>query len=100
MTMIRSLPSSYASFASSLQLLNKLDKDTLQVAFINEESLRTRSSTPGSTSVLSATALQLICDFCSISGHFQRDCHRYKRMKEQASQGSARENKGQEEEQG
>ena len=35
--------------------------------------------------MLSATALQLICDFCSISGHSQRDCHCYKRMKEQAA---------------
>ena len=30
MTMIRALPESYAYFASSLQLLDKLDKDTLQ----------------------------------------------------------------------
>ena len=57
MTMICSLPSFYASFASSLQLLDEMEKETLQAAFVNKESLRTRSSTPGSTSVLSATAL-------------------------------------------
>ena len=37
MTMIRSLPSSYSHFASSLQPLDKLDKDKLQAAFLNEE---------------------------------------------------------------
>ena len=49
MTMIRALPASYASFASSLQLLDKLDKDALQSAFVNEEALRNRSSTPGAS---------------------------------------------------
>ena len=48
MTMIRSLPAHYSGFASSLTLLDKLDKDTLQAAFINEEALRSRSSTCGS----------------------------------------------------
>lgn len=36
MTMIRSLPDSYSNFASSLQLLDKLDEDTLQAAFVSE----------------------------------------------------------------
>jgi hypothetical protein len=89
MVMIRSLPSSYSNFASSLQLLDKLDKDTLQAAFINEEALRTRSSTPGSTSVLSASTSfpfsSSTCDFCSLPGHSQTACIRYTCMKEQAS---------------
>ena len=81
MTMVRSLPSSYASFASSLQLLDKFDKDTLQAAFINEESLRTRSSTPGSTAVLSASTAHssssaaLTCAFCSLPMRLSRCLH-------------------------
>lgn len=91
MTIVHSLPSSYALFTSSLQLLDKFDKDTLQAAFINEKSLRTRSSTPGSTSVLSASTSHpssssaLICAFCSLPGHSQDACIRYSRMKEQAT---------------
>jgi hypothetical protein len=87
--MIRSLPSSYFNFASSLQLLDKLDKDTLQAAFINKEALRTRSSTPGSTSVLSAStsfpSSNSTCDFCLLPGYSQASCIHYTCMKEQAS---------------
>ena len=36
MTMIRSLPAEYQSFASSLQLLDQISKKKLQAAFINE----------------------------------------------------------------
>ena len=85
MTMIHALPDSYANFASSLQLLDKLDKDTLQAAFVNEEALRTRTSTPGSTAVLSATASNAVCDFCALPGHPQAQCIRYTRMKLQAT---------------
>ena len=41
MAMIRSLPSEYSSFTSSLLLLGSLDKDTLKEAFITEEVNRT-----------------------------------------------------------
>ena len=34
MTMIRALPAEYKSFASSLQLLDKISKEKLQAAFI------------------------------------------------------------------
>ncbi|TFY74618.1 hypothetical protein EWM64_g9394, partial [Hericium alpestre] len=37
MTMIRSLPSDYTSFSSSLLLLEKMDRSSLQAAFRNEE---------------------------------------------------------------
>ncbi|MGH7239338.1 MAG: hypothetical protein ACREHG_04635, partial [Candidatus Saccharimonadales bacterium] len=37
MAMIHSLPSEYAHLASSLLLLEKLDKATIQAAFVNEE---------------------------------------------------------------
>lgn len=63
MTMIRALPSSYSNFASSLQLLDKMTKDQLQNAFINEETLRSRPSTssaPSDISVMAASAPQFI----------------------------------------
>ena len=69
MTMIRALPSSYSSFASSLQLLEKLELSTLQAAFINEEALRTRSSTLGTTAQVASTPSNAICQFCSLLGH-------------------------------
>ena len=93
MTMIRALPESYANFASSLQLLDKLDKDTLQAAFVNEEALRTRTSTPGSTAVLSAAASNAVCDFCALPGHSQAQCIRYTRMKDQATKDAAEKKK-------
>ncbi|GJF00546.1 hypothetical protein PsYK624_168390 [Phanerochaete sordida] len=66
MTLIRALPSSYAHFASSLQLLNKLNKDALQAAFINEEALRSRTSTPGTTAVLSTSTSQALATDASL----------------------------------
>ena len=39
MTMIRSLPSSYAFFASSLQLLDKMDKESLEHALAPQDQL-------------------------------------------------------------
>ena len=86
MTMIRALPTSYASFASSLQLLDKLDKDALQSAFVNEEALRNRSSTSGASALFASLSSQLSCSFCSFPGQPQDACICYKRMKEQATQ--------------
>ena len=87
MTMIRALPDSYSSFASSLQLLDKLDKDTLQSAFVNEEALRNRSSTSGSTALSASTpSAAVVCAFCGLLGHLIDSCHRFARAKEQATQ--------------
>lgn len=80
-TRIRALHESYAHFASWLPLLDKLDKNTLQSAFVIERALRSRSSVPGSTSVLSApTSLPpstAPCEFCTIPGHAIASCHRF-----------------------
>ncbi|GJF00736.1 polyprotein [Phanerochaete sordida] len=90
MTLIRALPSSYANFASLLQLLDKLDKDTLQAAFINEEALRSRTSTPGTTAVLSASTSQApatdACAWCELPGHTRDQCFRFKRDQQKAAQ--------------
>lgn len=93
MTMIRALPSSYSNFASSLQLLDKMTKDQLQNAFINEETLRSRPSTssaPSDISVMAASApssssVPLVCDFCSLQGHSMPTCHRFAASKSQAT---------------
>ena len=75
---------------SPLQLLDKLDKDTLQSAFVNEEALRSRSTAPGSTSVLSAStpapANATPCEFCTIPGYTIAPCHRMEREKDRATQ--------------
>ena len=89
MTMIRALPASYAHFASSLQLLDKLDKDTLQSAFVNEEALRSRSTAPGSTSMVStsmpAPANATPYEFCTIPGHTIASCRRFQRERDRAA---------------
>ena len=54
----------------------------LQSAYVNEEALRSRSATPGSTSVLSAST----CEFCTIPGHTIASCHRLQREKDRAAQ--------------
>ena len=82
--MIRSLPPEYSSFASSLQLLDKFEKTKLQEAFVAEEILRSRSNmqdTPSSASALTIftplLSSNLLCEFCSLTGHFQAICHYY-----------------------
>ena len=93
MAMIRSLPPEYSSFASSLQLLDKFEKTKLQEAFVAEEILRSRSNmqaTPPSASVLAVStppsSNNLVCEFCSLTGHSQDTCHRYRISKTQAVQ--------------
>lgn len=93
MTLLRSLSDEYSSFASSLQRLDKCNKEKLQEAFVAEELLRNRSSSGESPSgVLSASALAtstpttVTCEFCSLPGHSQAACHRYHAAQQQAAQ--------------
>ena len=64
MVLIRALPEEYSSFASSLQLLDKFEKEKIQEAFVAEELLRNRPNNPdtlnnsNNTTGLAATALQ------------------------------------------
>ena len=112
MTLIRALPSEYSTFASSLQLIENLDKE-VQSAFINEELLRTRTTTSSSStgsSALGSSALgtaagaslglaastpvsgtragnnKVTCDFCGMSNHSQASCYRYKAAQSTAVQ--------------
>ena len=97
MVLIKALPEEYASFASSLQLLDKFNKEKIQEAFVAEELLRSRnaeatalSSTP-SSSALAAGQPQsgtssFVCDFCGTPGHSQARCFRYRAAKLKAGQ--------------
>ncbi len=58
MTLIRSLTEEYSAFASSLLLMDKLEKATIQQAFVTEESQRRHraSAAPNVASALAATS--------------------------------------------
>ena len=109
MTLICALPEEYSSFASSLQLMDRFEKEKLQEAFVAEEQLRNHSnslynsiSTPttsalaaattNSPSVASALAMSsipfsnLTCNFCSLPGHLITSCHHVKVAQLQATQ--------------
>ena len=94
MTLLRALPDEYSSFASSLQMLDKLEKAKIQEAFVAEELLRNRSNNnrDAPSGALSASALAtstpttITCKFCSLPGHSQSTCHRYRTAKVTAAQ--------------
>jgi hypothetical protein len=46
MTLIRALPDEFSAFASSLLLLDKLEKSTIHQAFVTEESQRRHRADP------------------------------------------------------
>ena len=98
MAMIRALPSEFDSFASSLQLLDKLEKFKLQESFIAEELRRQctllspalqvasfTSHTSNSLSTISQQASTSSCDFCGLPGHSAWSCYRYKAAKVDAT---------------
>ena len=91
MAMIRALLSEFDSFASSLQLLDKLEKFKLQESFIAEELRRQctlfspalqvtffASHTSNNLSTISQQASTSSCDFCGLPGHSALFCYRYK----------------------
>ena len=94
MAMIRALLSEFDSFASFLQLLDKLEKFKLQKSFIAEKLRRQCTllspalqvaSFASHTSNNSSTTLQQAstssCNFCGLSGHSASLCYRYKAAK-------------------
>ncbi len=91
MAMIRALPSEFDSFASSLQLLDKLEKSKLQEAFIGEDLCRQHSfitTSPQLISLASHTSPNsstTICSFCSLPGHLQSSCYRFKAAQAEAT---------------
>lgn len=86
MAMIRALPDEFSNFASSLLLMDKLDKATIQQAFVTEESQRRHraSEAPAVASALAASVLK--CLFCLMTGHTMDKCHRFLKMQKDAQE--------------
>jgi len=91
MAMVRALPEEFSNFASSLLLMDKLDKASIQQAFVSEESQRRHcaSEAPAVASALaasSASAALLKCLFCLMTGHVMEKCHHFLKMQQDAQQ--------------
>jgi hypothetical protein len=94
MTLIRALPDEFSMFASSLLLLDKLEKSTIHQAFGTAESQRRHcaSATPNVTSTLAAssstptssTSSQYL--FCGMKWHIEAECHKYLKYKQEAQE--------------
>jgi hypothetical protein len=90
MVLIRALPDEYSHFVSSLLLMDKLDKDTVQQAFITEEiQRRRRAADVGSVAAMVAASAPLQCEFCSRPGHAQSTCRTFARAQENARKQAA-----------
>lgn len=85
MALIRSLPTEYDNFVSSLLLLNDMSITSLQAAFQNEESQRgasaQRAANASATAAMVAAAAlaatptpSMKCDFCGRTSHVEKDC--------------------------
>ena len=85
MTLIRALPDDYNGFISSLLLKDKLDKSTVQSAFITQEIQQRRRANDqnGSNAAFraSTSSSSTLCDFCSEKGHNVPNCASYKTQK-------------------
>ncbi|KAJ2935599.1 hypothetical protein H1R20_g1494, partial [Candolleomyces eurysporus] len=91
MVLICALPDEYSHFVSSLLLLmDKLDKDTVQQAFLTEEIQRRRCAADAvSIAAMAAASAPLQCEFCSCPGHAQSTCRTFARAQETARKQAA-----------
>ena len=90
MVLIRALPEDYSHFVSSLLLMDKLDKDTVQQAFLTEEIQRRRRAADAvSVAAMAASSTPLQCKFCSRPGHVQSTCRAFARAQETARKHAA-----------
>ena len=91
MVLIRALPDEYSHFVSSLLLMDKLDKDTVQQAFLTEEIQRRRRATDIlSAAAMSAASTSTVCEFCGRSGHSQSTCRAFSNAQEKACSNAAK----------
>jgi hypothetical protein len=94
MTLIRALPDEFSAFASSLLLLDKLEKSTIHQAFVTEESQRHHrasaapdvSSALGASSSSSAASSTPECSFCGMKWHIEAECRKYLKSKQDAQE--------------
>ena len=91
MTLIRALPDEYSNFASSLLLLDKLDKATVHQAFVTEEAQRRHRANEAPT-ISAALATSPApsgpqkCEFCTMTGHTIETCYKYRDSKREAQE--------------
>ena len=88
MALIRALPEEYSHFTSSLLLLDKLDKATIQQAFVTEDTQRRRRAADASASTMAMTAslAKAICDFCGKPGHDMAKCFAFQKAQKNAKE--------------
>jgi hypothetical protein len=84
MALIRALPAEY-SFVSSLLLLDSLNLNKLKSAFQNEQ-INRDAHLDNPTLALITQLSSIICSFCSIPGHLEKDCYKRKKASEQAKE--------------
>src|SRR5580704_12486149 len=83
MALIRSLPEESSTFASSILLLDKLDKATIHQAFVTEETQCRRRAADisgigtafSSSSTSSSKVTDLCCTFCGMKNHLVEKCY-------------------------
>jgi hypothetical protein len=85
MALIRALPTEYHSFVSSLLLLDSLDVNKLKSAFQNEQ-INREAQHDNPTLALITQSSSIICSFCGIPGHLEKDCFKRKKASEQAKE--------------
>ena len=80
MAMIRSLPSDYSAFVSSITLMDTIDMAKLKTAFITEESNREDMEEKAELAAAANSATtfsgsnSLICSWCERAGHSEDSC--------------------------
>ena len=90
MALIRALPEEFSAFVSTLLLKDDLDKAKIHQAFVTEETQRRRHADESATAAiaLNAALAKSVCDFCTLQGHTQANCYKYKVAQQQAKQQS------------
>ncbi|KNZ72084.1 hypothetical protein J132_04365 [Termitomyces sp. J132] len=88
MALIRALPDDFSAFVSTLLLKDDLDKAKIHQAFVTEETQPRRCSDESAAAIIAmSTALaKVTCDFCTLQGHTQANCYKYKAAQQQAKQ--------------
>jgi hypothetical protein len=90
MVLIQALPDEYSHFVSLLLLMDKLDKDMVQQAFITEEiQCHCRAADAVSVAAMVTASAPLQCEFCSRPGHAQSTCRTCARAQENARKQAA-----------
>ena len=102
MALIRALPEDFLAYVSTCLLKDDLDKGKIHQAFVTEETQchRCADESPTAAIALNTALAKFVCDFCTLQGHTQANCYKYKAAQQQAKQQSKhRTKKGKKQEQ-